>query len=321
MPIRTWQSALDPAGPQAAHIAQLGWLLFIVTTVIGLLVLGALARSLFLGHRRALARPTVDDPRLEQRLGRGVAAALVITVLVLFGILVSSVWTSRLLASLEQPRAVTVEVYGHQFWWEMQYDDAIPQRRVVTANELHIPVGRPVVFRVTSRDVVHSFWVPMLHGKRDLLPGYTTALWLQADRPGVFQGQCAEFCGRQHAHMAFDVVAESNDDFERWLEQQRRPAQEPSDGKTQRGRDLFLSHRCSTCHNVSGTSANGLVGPDLTHVASRPTIGAGTLPMTHQALMRWIANPQADKPGNQMPPNPLPVEDLDALAAYLETLH
>jgi cytochrome c oxidase subunit 2 len=160
----------------------------------------------------------------------------------------------------------------------------------------------------------------MLHGKRDLIPGYTTSFWIQADRPGMFQGQCAEFCGRQHAHMAFTVVAHASDDFARWLDMQRAPASNPTDVTALHGRDLFLNGRCAGCHNITGTPASGQVGPDLTHVASRPTIGAGTLPNTHAGLTRWIANPQLDKPGNQMPANPLAPADLDALATYLETL-
>jgi cytochrome c oxidase subunit 2 len=311
---------LDPGGPQAAHIAQLSWFLIATASIVTALVFMMLGWSLFHGRRRGSDGGPIDDPATERSLGRAVAAAVAATVVILFAIIASSFWTGRSIASLRASSALTVVISGHQFWWEIQYDDAVPSQRVTTANELHIPVGRPVVLHVTSRDVIHSFWVPTLHGKRDLVPGYTTAFWIQADRPGTFQGQCAEFCGRQHAHMAFTVVAQTDGDFERWLSGRRTPAREPSTTKEQHGRDVFMAGRCSTCHAILGTQASALVGPDLTHVGSRPTIGAGTLPNTHAALTRWIANSQLDKPGNQMPANPLPPDDLDDLVTYLESL-
>jgi cytochrome c oxidase subunit 2 len=176
------------------------------------------------------------------------------------------------------------------------------------------------VFKVTSRDVIHSFWAPNLQGKRDLIPGYTTAIWLQADRPGMFRGQCAEFCGIQHAHMAFAVVAEPEDNFERWLDDMRGPARDPVTEAERRGRDVFLNARCAGCHTVRGTPAHGQSAPDLTHIAVRNTLGAGTLPNTLEHLSAWIRDSQASKPGNQMPPNVLPPDDLQALVTYLETL-
>jgi cytochrome c oxidase subunit 2 len=318
-PLRIWQSALAPAGPQAAHIAALSWFLFVTTTVVGLLVLGMLAWALVRGHRRRASSAEID-PADDARLTRAVAGALGATVIVLLTILVSSFWTGRLIAALSAPSAVSVSVYGHQFWWEVQYEDAVPARRVSTANELHIPVGEPVVLHLTSRDVIHSFWVPMLHGKRDLVPGITTSFWLQSDRPGVFQGQCAEFCGRQHAHMAFTVVAEPAAEFHRWLAARHSPAAEPATEAAVRGREAFLHGKCAGCHAITGTSAYGQVGPDLTHIASRPTLAAGTLPNTREALARWITNPQLDKPGSLMPPNPLSPSELGDLVSYLEAL-
>ena len=177
-----------------------------------------------------------------------------------------------------------------------------------------------MVFKVTSHDVIHSFWVPNLHGKRDLVPGYVTAIWMQADRSGIYRGQCAEFCGRQHAHMAFEIVAESEADFERWLDAQRRLAVEPQTDAEQRGREVFLARRCSTCHTIRGTGAFATVGPDLTHVASREALAAGTIPNTRGHLAGWIVNPQTIKPGTAMPSNLLPADDLHALMAYLEIL-
>src|SRR6185369_10153360 len=159
----------------------------------------------------------------ETTLTRYVGAAVGVTVVMLIGLLVASVWTGRTVASLQASSAISIAITGHQWWWEVQYEDAVPSRRVLTANEIHIPMNRPVVLKVTSRDVIHSFWVPNLQGKRDLIPGYTTALWVQASRNGVFRGQCAEFCGMQHAHMAFDVVVETDEEFASWLDLRREP--------------------------------------------------------------------------------------------------
>jgi cytochrome c oxidase subunit 2 len=191
---------------------------------------------------------------------------------------------------------------------------------VITANEIHIPVGQPVEFQLKSRDVIHSFWVPTLHGKRDLIPRHVTTMTLQADRPGVYRGQCAEFCGYQHAHMAILVVAEPLEQFAAWLEHQRRPAAEPSDARQQRGQEVFLSAPCVMCHTIRGTLAGGRVAPDLTHIAGRHTLAAGTLPNTPGHLAGWIIDPQHIKPGNRMPAHSLNADDLQALLAYLGSL-
>src|SRR5439155_1916968 len=161
------------------------------------------------------------------------------------------------------------------------------------------------------RDVIHSFWVPNLNGKRDLIPGYTTAIWLQADRAGVYRGQCAEFCGRQHANMALTLVAESQDEFDRWLGAERQSAREPETDAERRGREVLETRQCSVCHTVRGTAAQGRVAPDLTHLATRQTIAAGTLPNTRGHLAGWIIDPQTIKPGNQMPRNLLAAEELE----------
>jgi cytochrome c oxidase subunit 2 len=312
------QSVLSPAGPQACSIHQLWlWMLWTSVMVFGVVLAFACAAV----TRAVRARSTEARATTSERvLTRSVAAAVAAMVVILVALLVASVWTGRTVASLHAASAVTVSITGHQWWWEVEYEDAVPSRRALTANELHLPVGRPVVLKVTSRDVIHSFWVPNLQGKRDLIPGYTTAIWIQADRAGRFRGQCAEFCGLQHAHMALDVIAEPQTNFERWLDGVRRPAVEPQTAAGQRGRDLFMSSRCAGCHTVRGTDAAGRLAPDLTHVASRHTLGAGTLPNTPDHLGDWLRNPQASKPGNQMPPNPLSPADLDALVAYVGTL-
>jgi cytochrome c oxidase subunit 2 len=196
----------------------------------------------------------------------------------------------------------------------------VPSLRVTTANEIHIPVGRPVRFNLFSNDVIHSLWIPNLQGKIDLVPGRLNELWLRADRPGVFRGQCAEFCGLQHAKMALVVVAESSDDFERWLAGNRAPAPAPVTPEQQRGKDVVERGPCAMCHNITGTLAGGRSAPDLTHVASRSTIGAGSVPNTRGYLAGWIADPQHIKPGNRMPSPGLRDEELQAVLAYLETL-
>jgi cytochrome c oxidase subunit 2 len=211
-------------------------------------------------------------------------------------------------------------VTGHQWWWEFEYLHPQPSLSVTTANELHLPVGRPVVFRLQSADVIHSFWVPNLHGKIDLIPGRQTATWLQADRPGVSRGQCAEYCGAQHAHMALSVIAEPAGDFERWLAGQRAVAPAPSTPEQSRGLAVVERGPCAMCHTIRGTAAGARLGPDLTHFATRSTIGAGTAPNTRGHLAGWIADPQRLKPGNRMPPTGLSPADLQAVLAYLEIL-
>jgi cytochrome c oxidase subunit 2 len=312
------QSVLSPAGLQASSIQHLWSLMLWISVAVMAVVLTYVILAVRRGMRnRSDERPSMTS---ERALSRGVGIAVGTTVILLVGLLVASVWTGRVVGSLHASSAVTVEIIGHQWWWEIQYDDAVASRRVLTANEFHIPINRPVVLKVTSRDVIHSFWVPNLQGKRDLIPGYTTALWIQADRPGVFRGQCAEFCGLQHAHMALDVVVESDGEFEAWLEAMREPAPDPPDGAPRKGRDVFMQARCAGCHTIRGTDAAGQVAPDLTHLATRSTLGAGTVANTPDDLAAWILDPQSMKPGNQMPPNPLSSDDVKALVAYLETL-
>jgi cytochrome c oxidase subunit II len=312
------QSVLSPASAHASAIHQLWLLMLWTTTIVGVVVLAFIAVAVVRGRRRdATARL---PPSAERSLVRGVWAATTLSLVILLMLLVASVWMTRGVESLEASQAVTIKIIGHQWWWEIEYEDSVPSQRVLTANEIHIPVGRPVVLKVSSRDVIHSFWVPNLQGKRDLVPGYITAIWLQPDRPGIFRGQCAEFCGLQHAHMALDVVAEPGPDFDRWLEGMRKPAASPQTDEQRKGHAVFMSRRCAGCHAINGSEAFGQMGPDLTHIGSRSTIGAGTLPNTREHMNAWVKNSQASKPGNQMPPNPLSDEDSRALLAYLEFL-
>jgi len=312
------QSVLSPAGVQASSIHALWVLMLSVCTVVFVAVLTALLIAVLRGNHRRSDQPSASPA--ERTLTKYVGVAVGLTVVTLIALLVASVWAGRSVASLRAESALSIDVAGHQWWWEIQYEDAVASRRVMSANEIHIPTNRPVVLKVTSRDVIHSFWVPNLQGKRDLIPGYTTALWLQASRSGVFRGQCAEFCGMQHAHMAFDVVAESEEEFTRWLDAMRQPGRDPPDATARKGRDVFMQTRCAVCHTIRGSDAAGQTAPDLTHIASRRTLGAGSLPNTPDNLAIWIRDPQRVKPGNQMPPNLLADDDLHALVAYLETL-
>jgi cytochrome c oxidase subunit 2 len=249
-----------------------------------------------------------------------VGIATLATTVVLFVFLVADTSVGRAVTATPGHGAIQIRVTGHQWWWEVQYRDSLAQHWVTTANEIHVPVGKPVVVELRSTDVIHSFWPPNLSAKRDLIPGKENSLWLQADSAGEFRGQCAEFCGHQHAKMAFLVIAEPPDRFVQWLTTQRDTAATPADSLTRRGQEVFLGSSCPMCHAIAGTPAGSRVGPDLTHLASRRTLAAGTLPNTRGNLGGWILNPQAIKPGVKMPANALSPDDLQALLAYLETL-
>ena len=211
---------------------------------------------------------------------------------------------------------MTIHVIGHQWWWEVRY----PGTKAVTANEIHVPVGEPVRIVGTTADVIHSFWVPQLNRKIDLIPGRTNSVELEADQPNVYRGQCAEFCGLQHANMAFSVVAQPPPAFEHWLREVAKPASKPGSPPARAGQQVFMSSQCASCHTIRGTPALGTVGPDLTHLATRTDLAAGTIPNSHAWLERWLANPQAIKPGNVMPDLGLSRHQISDLVSYLEGL-
>jgi cytochrome c oxidase subunit 2 len=305
----------DPAGGPARDIAALGKLLFGVCTVVYLLVIAALAWALV--RQRTDADGSVETGR---RLTRVVAAATIATTMTLVGLTAASAVTGHGLTSPMGPAAITVDAVGHQWWWDFQFRDVSPDEFVSSPNELHVPLGQPVMIKTMSRDVIHSFWVPNLHGKRDLIPGQVTNTWIEADRPGVYRGLCAEFCGHEHAKMAFEVVVETPQKFKAWIDHQRENASDPADEQERRGRDVFLGSPCATCHTIRGTTAASRVGPDLTHVGSRMTLAAGTLPNTRPHLASWIGDPQAVKPGTLMPSVPMSDADRAALIAYLRRL-
>ena len=286
------------------------WTTAIVFVLVIAFVIAGIVRDGVATRSRGVQRPQVV----------AVSVAVAATTLILIGLLAASIWTGRTLEAFQAPSAITVNVVGHQWWWEFEYEEGVPAQRVQTANEFHIPVGRPIVLKVTSRDVIHSLWLPNLQGKRDLIPGYTTAIWLQADHPGIYRGQCAEFCGMQHAHMAFDVVAESPEQFSRWLARQLAPATPPAGERAVAGTRAF-EYRCGACHTVRGTLAGGTAAPDLTHLMTRASIGANTLPTNAGTLSAWIVNPQSPKPGNHMPVLQLTPDEVASLDAFLVTLN
>jgi cytochrome c oxidase subunit 2 len=308
-------SALVPAGPQARSVDRLWDGMYGTSIVVFVLVVGFLLYA-------ALRRRPSDGVPIEGQVSRMLTAVVIatgLTIAVLFCFLVLDISVGSAL-SRTPPGATRIEVTGHQWWWEVKYPGARPGDQVITANEIHLPVGRPVTIELRSEDVIHSFWPPSLTGKRDLIPGKVTTVSFEADRPGVYRGQCAEYCGHQHAKMAFLVVAEPADRFGAWLARQRDTAVTPADTLARRGRDVFVSTTCAMCHAIEGTPAGSHVGPDLTHLMSRHTIAAGTLPNTRGWRAGWVADPQSIKPGTKMPPSDLSAGDLQAVLAYLETL-
>lgn len=307
------QSIIHPAGIQAARVSHLWWVMFWICAVVWAAVAVAALVAIARGRRGS-------STATDAQIGRSVTVAGGLSVAALLGLLFQSIVTGRALDTLRSPDALRIQVTGNQWWWDVQYEHAVPALRVTTANEIHIPVGKPIRFDLLSTDVIHSLWIPNLQGKIDLVPGRLNELWLRADEPGIYRGQCAEYCGLQHAKMALVVVAEPPDDFERWLTANRAPASPPTTPEQERGRDIFERSPCAMCHTIAGTSAGGRSAPDLTHLASRSTIGAGTLPNTKGYLAGWIADPQHIKPGNRMPPPGLNGEELQAVLAYLETL-
>ncbi|MFL9824087.1 cytochrome c oxidase subunit II [Rhodoplanes sp. SY1] len=309
------QSALAPAGPHAGGVATLSWIMFVAAGIIFVVVMALLAAAILLPpeRRRWLAGRRVV-----------IAGGIVFPVVVLSALLVYGLALAATLSRPDTSDTLRIQVVGEQFWWRVRYEpDATraSSEEFVTANEIHVPTGRPIRFVLTTRDVIHSFWIPSLAGKLDMIPGQTNSLVVSAERPGVYRGQCAEFCGGAHALMAFEVVAHAPDAFDAWRAGQARPAAEPATPFLARGRDLFLAAGCGACHTVRGTAAAGTIGPDLTHVGGRRTIAAGTFPNNQGTLAGWIADSQHLKPSNKMPSfTVFEGEELRAVAAWLESL-
>lgn len=306
------QSALDPAGPYAGAIARLWWIFFITLSAIYVVVALFILTATF--RRRASGESS------DRRLTIAVSSAVGVTVTILFAFLFFSTSTGNALTSTNGKAPLKITVKAQQWWWSVQYEGADASRMITTANEIYLPVGRPAEVKLKSNDVIHSLWIPNLQGKRDLIPGHDSSFFIQADRAGKWEGQCAEFCGLQHAKMRLDVTAIPEAEFAKWVDAQLKPAVSPKSKDEQRGQQVFLSEGCPLCHAIGGTDAGGRSGPDLTHVASRRTLAAGAIPNTRGHLAGWILDPQGVKPGTNMPTNPLPPDDLNALLAYLRSL-
>lgn len=307
----TWPPpALDPAGPFAGPVNTLSWVLFAMAGSVLLIVLIVLALALF-GPRRWRAK--LGGQKLVW-IGGFAFPVVVLTALLIYGLGLTSHLTQE-----PQPGEMRIRVTGEMWWWRVAYLDDQGRERFQDANEVHIPVGETVVIELDSADVIHSFWVPRLSGKVDMIPGRRNILRLQADQPGAYGGQCAEYCGGPHALMGLVVVAHEPAAFQTWMQKQSQPALTPA--SLAPGADVFRRAGCGACHTVAGTEFNGLAGPDLSHVGSRRTLGAGILPNNQGTMAGWISDSQTIKPGNRMPAYPvLTGEELREVSAWLESL-
>ncbi len=309
-------SVLDVAGVQGGHIHTMWTVLMDVCGVMYLLVLGFLVWALLRG-RRGVPDSGGATTRLMSAMLRGWIG---LVILGLFALTITSYAVDRAIFSDAEQKGLSLEVTSLQWWWDVKYQSDDPSQSFDTANEIHLPVNVPVEIHLRSPDVIHSFWVPNLHGKQDLIPGRDTNINLHPTRIGVFRGQCAEFCGAQHANMALYVVVESQQDFDRWRSGELQVAREPADSMAAQGRDRFMTSACVLCHTIRGTDAAGVSGPDLTHVASRASLAAGTLRYSRANLAAWIADPQGIKPGNHMPRVELDPTGLQSIITYLDGL-
>jgi cytochrome c oxidase subunit 2 len=316
-------------GPAADPVLRLNWGLMTISIAVCVIISGLVLLGIF---RKRPALESDSSGRLPVGPARGGMAwiyiGISVSTAVLFG---SAIWTILTLSAVAAPpgaTTITLEVTGHQWWWEVKYLSDEPSQAFTTANEIHIPVGEPIRVRLVGGDVIHSFWIPQLVGKTDMIPGRSNVTWLQADKAGSYRGQCGEYCGAQHAHMAMHVIAEDKDRFEAWRRGQLSEAANlgpdttaaaPNSGVLY-GAEVFMS-RCSVCHVVRGSSARGRLGPDLTHVMSRRMIASGMLANNTGNLSGWVANAQALKPGSRMPAMDLSPQDLHAVVDYLQTLH
>lgn len=303
-------SVLDPAGETAGRLTDLWWLLFVLGTGTWIVVMVVLVRAV-VGSRSVSDRP----PRGSGR-GLVVAGGIVLPVLVLVPLLLVVFRTADALSPRPTAGDVRIQVVGQQYWWEVRYTGT----GATDANEVHVPVGRPIVLELSSLDVIHSFWVPNVAGKVDLIPGQTTHLRFEVSEPGVYRGVCAEFCGIQHARMRIVLIVHPPEEYEEVVARLATDAEAPRRALAARGHQVFREVGCGSCHAVRGTDSAGGTAPDLTHLAARRTIGAGTYPNSRGNLAGWIVDSQGMKPGNAMPPQPLDPDQLEALLAYLEGL-
>ena len=312
-------SYLDATGRAGRSEGNLGIWLTVIASVVVILVCAAIIVGITRNrterdHEQSVQRTRVASGLSWIYIGTGA------TIVVLIGVFIATMVTLTAAAHPPKIPSLTMDVTGHQWWWEITYSDASnPELGFTTANEVHLPVGVPVRVRLHSADVIHSFWLPQIAGKTDVIPGQTNEMWLEADRAGTSRGMCAEYCGLQHAAMALAVKAESPAEFNKWAQQRRSEAPVPTTRDAFVGQTVF-TRTCGACHAVQGTSALGRLGPELTHFASRPTIGAGALQNTPQNLSLWIRHAPMIKEGARMPAIPMDSAELRAVVTYLETL-
>lgn len=310
---RSSPSVLDPHAPEARRIAGVWWLMFALSAAVYVVVAAFIVISIVRGRRARPASEEAKDPKDDTFIWFG---GIVAPVVILAVLAVVTITTTQALRKPERGE-LRIEVVGKRWWWDVRYPDS----GVTTASEIHVPVGRPVDIELTSDNVVHSFWVPELAGKVDTIPGQRNHLRIRATEAGTFRGECAEYCGIQHAHMNLVVIADEPVDFDRWLARRRAGAGlTPSSEEAARGEVVFTREACAGCHAVKGTQATGRIGPDLSDFGSRKSIGSMTVPNTRSNLARWITDPESLKPGNLMPPTSLSADDLAAITAYLDGL-
>ena len=317
-----FQTALGGQALESSNFISLFTIFMIVCTIMYVLVVGALLLAI-LRRRKDEGELTVEAGKHEADTPF-VRSALVgwigLIGIGLVGLTIASFFTDRSNASVAANPQLTINVTANQWWWDVKYTTHEASNEFRTANEIHLPVGVPAEITLESNDVIHSFWVPNLAGKQDLIPGRVTDIQILPQKTGTFRGQCAEFCGVEHANMALNVIVESKSDFERWVAAQQRPAFAPMTALELSGYRYVTTRECSACHNIGGTPANGQLAPDLTHFASRRSIAAGTLPMSTGNLYGWVADPQSQKPGNKMPTIGMSPDELHAVVAYLGRL-
>jgi cytochrome c oxidase subunit 2 len=307
---------LHSYGPASTPTMYLGWVFTAVMAAVFVIVALLLAGALF--RKRA-----IEDPRAIGRENEGMRWIYIgtgISTVTLFALVLYMLVTLNTVANPTRAPALTVTVTGYDWWWKVEYEDGDPAHRFVTANEIHIPVGQPVLVELKSADVIHAFWAPLLAGKTQMIPGQTNRQWLEADAEGIYRGQCVQYCGLQHAHMGFEIVAQNPAAFQAWQESQRRAAAPASSTDAGAGRKLFIEH-CAGCHSVRGIGATGAHGPDLTHLNSRRLLAGGLLTNTPEHQVEWITHAQKLKPGNRMPGFELPPGEITALSAFLSTLN
>jgi cytochrome c oxidase subunit 2 len=307
---------LHSYGPASMPTMHLGWVFTGLLTVIFIIIVLLLVRAIF--HKRS-----IEDSYSIEREEQGMSWIYIgtgITACILFAMTVYMLLTLNRVAKPAHAPALTLTVTGYDWWWKVEYEDDDPSRRFITANEIHIPVGQPVLLKLKSVDVIHAFWVPVLAGKTQMIPGLTNQQWIQADAEGIYLGQCTQYCGVQHAHMGLEVVAQSEAEFAAWQDAQRKSAATALAGDVDAGRKIFLD-QCAGCHAVRGTEATGIHGPDLTHLNSRRLLAGGLLTNTPDHLARWITHTQELKPGARMPSMVLTAAEMSALSAFLSTLN